>query len=203
MRGWVWNNSLWLVGVGLMLASSGIDGAYMARWTTWPILGYVLNTTADVCSEVLMYWYGRFQQDRSDRKRRLSAALLAAEAVAVGYSWLFSWRQLRVMLQPAEPTDWQWVAPLAAGFIPLLLAFIGYAQSLLAGRIAAEPIGQRIGLAESRIELTQQPLELIPEPPEPATKPRFCVTCGKTFSTQGAVNAHQRMHRTNGNGREH
>ena len=29
---WLQANSLWLVSLGLMVASSGIDGAYMARW---------------------------------------------------------------------------------------------------------------------------------------------------------------------------
>jgi hypothetical protein len=30
MKRWINDNALWLVGLGLMLASSGIDGAYMA-----------------------------------------------------------------------------------------------------------------------------------------------------------------------------
>jgi hypothetical protein len=134
---WFRDHSLWLVSLGLMLASSGIDGAYMAKWMPegfgW--LGLVLNTMSDISGMVLVYWYGRLQQDRSSRKRRLSTVLLAAEVVAVLYSWFFSWRQLRAVLPQFESQDWPWVAAAAAGFIPLLLAFIGYAQSLLAGRV--------------------------------------------------------------------
>ena len=68
MRIWraIRRNSLWIMSIGLMAASSGIDGAYMAAWmpagAAW--LGYVLNTTSDVASEVLMYWFGRLQQER-------------------------------------------------------------------------------------------------------------------------------------------
>ena len=134
---WFRDNSLWIVSLGLMLASSGIDGAYMATWMPagfgW--LGLVLNTTSDISSMVLIYWFGRLRQDRSSRKRRLSTVLLGAEAVAVLYSWLFSWRQLRLTLPTVEAEDWQWVSAIAAGFIPLLLAFIGYAEALLAGRV--------------------------------------------------------------------
>lgn len=131
------DSSLWLVGLGLMLASSGIDGAYMSTWMPpgfgW--LGLVLNTTSDISGMVLVYWYARLQQDRSSRKRRLSNVLLAAEAVTVLYSWLFSWRQLRLVLPNVEQVGWQWVSAVSAGFIPLLLAFVGYAQALLAGRV--------------------------------------------------------------------
>lgn len=142
MIAWLLDNSLWLVGLGLMLASSGIDGAYMTLWmppgATW--LGYVLNTVSDVAGMVLMYWYGRLLQTRQNesggkRKLKLSRVLLGAEVVAVAYSWLFSWRQLLIVLPSVEGEATRWVAPLAAGFIPLLLASAGYAQSLLAGRI--------------------------------------------------------------------
>jgi hypothetical protein len=134
---WFRDNSLWIVSLGLMLASSGIDGAYMAKWMPpgfgW--LGLVLNTMSDVSGMVIIYWFGRLQQDRSSRKRRLSSVLLAAEAITVLYSWLFSWRQLRLVLPATERVGWQWVSAVAAGFIPLLLAFIGYAEALLAGRV--------------------------------------------------------------------
>jgi len=128
-----------------MLASSGIDGAYMAKWmpptASW--LGYVLNTVSDVASMVLMYQYGRILQTRRNesggkRKLELSWALGIAEVLAVLYSWFFSWRQLLIVLPQVEAQATRWVAPLAAGFIPLLLASAGYAQSLLAGRIEKE-----------------------------------------------------------------
>ena len=134
---WFRDNSLWIVGLGLMLASSGLDGVYMSKWMPpgYGWLGLVLNTTSDISGMVIIYWYGRLRQDRSSRKRRLSNVLLAAEAVTVLYSWAFSWRQLRAVLRQYEPQDWQWVSAVAAGFIPLLLAFVGYAQALLAGRL--------------------------------------------------------------------
>ena len=138
---WIRNQSLWLVGLGLMLASSGIDGEYMAKWmpgdALW--LGYVLNTVSDICGMVLTYWWGRLRQFPSNSKRyKLAMVLLPAEIVTVAYSWFFSWRQLRLILPRVEGLDAPWVAPIAAGFIPLLLAFVGYAQSLLAGRLDTE-----------------------------------------------------------------
>jgi len=133
---WVLVNGLWFVGFGLMLASSGIDGAYMARWMPvgWEWLGYVLNSTADVSVMVLTYFFGRLQQDRAKAKRKLSVIVLGGEAVGVFFSWFFSWRQLLIVLPAVEPVDYLRIAPIAAAFIPLLLAFIGYAESLLAGR---------------------------------------------------------------------
>jgi hypothetical protein len=116
----------------------------MARWmrgAAW--LGYVLNTVSDIAGMVLTYWYGRLQQDRSTRKRSLARLLLVAEGVAVLYSWFFSWRQLLIVLPAVEGDNTRWVAPIAAGFIPLLLAFIGYAQALLAGRIEAQQVTQQ------------------------------------------------------------
>lgn len=137
LRDDILNASLWLVSLGLMLASSGLDGAYMSKWMPggWAWLGLVLNTMSDIAGMVIMYWFGRLQQS-GRTKRRLSYALLLSEGVAIGYSWFFSWRQLRMVLPPLEPRDWEWVSAVAAGYIPLLLAFIGYAQSLLAGRVA-------------------------------------------------------------------
>ena len=98
---WMLENSLWLVALGLMLASSGIDGAYMSRLMTpglWP-LGYILNTMSDVSTMVVMYWFGRLRQSPKGTKRyRLAAWLLLSEVVSVGYSWFFSWRQLLLIL---------------------------------------------------------------------------------------------------------
>jgi len=182
IRHWARENSLWIVSAGLMLASSGLDGVYMGQWmpTGWMWLGLALNTMSDVGNMVLMYWYGRLRQSPVRSKRfRLALALLPAEVVAVGYSWFFSWRQLRAVLPAVEPTEWRWVAPIAAGFIPLLLAFVGYAQSLLAGKLDAEPIASK---------------EIIPEPlPQPA-EPFTCGDCARSFATQQALNAHSRVH---------
>jgi hypothetical protein len=138
---WTLKNSLWLVGIGLMLASSGIDGAYMARWMTAlpgigsaALLGYVLNTTSDVASMVLSYTFTRLRHDNAKRTKRarMAWALLVAEFIAVVYSWFFGWRQLLTVLPAVEGDNAQWVAPIAAGFIPVLLAAIGWAQALIA-----------------------------------------------------------------------
>lgn len=134
---WLQRNSLWLIGFGLMLASSGIDGAYMARWmaTPWAWSGYALNTISDVAGEVLMYQFGRLQQEpKNTKKHRLSWWILLAEVIAIIYSWFFSWRQLRIILPAIEGDAAEWVALTSAAFVPILLAAIGYTQALLAGR---------------------------------------------------------------------
>jgi hypothetical protein len=123
--------------IGLMAASSGIDGAYMAAWMPdgagW--LGYVLNTTSDVASEVLMFWFGRLQQERKGSKKwRLSRWILAAESVIVTFSWFFGWRQLRLVMPRIEGNAAHWVAPVSAAFVPVLLVSTGYAQALREGR---------------------------------------------------------------------
>lgn len=142
MTNWLLRNSLWLAALGLCLSSSGIDGQYMAAWMPsgmgW--LGYVLNTVSDLTGMVIMHQYSRLQQTRRNeaggkRRLQLSRVLLGAEVITVGYSWFLSWRQLRIVLPAVEPVAWPWVAPAAAGFVPLLLAFVGYTQGLLAGRI--------------------------------------------------------------------
>jgi len=142
---WLAHNSLWLIGLGLCLASSGIDGAYMTRWMPegWQWLGFVLNTTADVSGMVLTYFYGRLQQSTSAQRRKLSNFLLLAEVITVLYAWFFGWRQLLTVLPAVEPLAYRWVAPVAAGFIPSLLAAIGYAESLLAGKFD-EPVAQPV-----------------------------------------------------------
>lgn len=183
---WAKENSLWIVSGGLMLASSGLDGMYMSAWMPdgWAWLGLALNTMSDVAGMVLMYWYGRLRQSpRGSKRYKLASALLPAELVAVAYSWLFGWRQLRAVLRAVEPEHWRWVAPLAAGFIPLLLAFIGYAQALLAGKLDV-------------ISLEQKPKQERADP-----KPYHCEKCPLSFATQNGLNGHQRIH-SRDNGKE-
>jgi hypothetical protein len=204
MNLWTWflSASLWIVMIGLMLASSGLDGKYIASWMSpgaqW--LGYVLNTVSDVASVFVMYWYGRLQQSRSSTKRRLSSHLLAFEKISIAYSWLLSWRQLRMRLYEVEVAtlsarlsgselatviEVELAAFLFAGLVPLSLVGVGYAQSLLAGRMEDEPAKA----SKERIE----------SKPEPAVVGLICETCGYTATTQQALNAHQRAHkRTNG-----
>jgi len=80
-------SSLWLASVGLLLSSSGIDGAYLAKLMPpgWGVLGLVLNTVSDIASEVMMYWYGRLQMDASSTKCP-SLCLLAMRGFLAGVS---------------------------------------------------------------------------------------------------------------------
>lgn len=135
--------SLWIVSMGLMLASAGIDGAYLEKLMPfgWGILGQVLNTMSDIASEIIMYWFGRLQMDASAAKRKRAKWLLLAEFVLVGFSWLFGWRQLLPILAQLEGKDAVWLAPIMAAFTPAALIAIGYVQALLAGRIEKSESG--------------------------------------------------------------
>lgn len=185
---WLLNNSLWLAALGLMLASSGIDGAYMSYMMEDPLwsLGYVMNTMSDVSGLIIMYAFGRLQQESKNTKKwKLSRVLLGAELVAVAYSWFFSWRQLLRALQPIEQAATCWVAPIAAGFIPLLLAFIGWAQALRAGKFGEQ--------GSKQDEQVEQPLEQEEQPPV-----LTCKYCGATedkagnpWSNARALRAHE------------
>lgn len=161
-------NALWLVGLGLMLASSGIDGAYMARLMSWPALGYVLNTTADVAGMTLTYYYGRLLRDnaRTTNKHKQARYLIVSEVVAVGYSWFFSWRQLRIVIQTIEPVDYEWISLVSAAFIPLLLAFIGWAQSLIVTPPDAtdKPVDIKTVTSGQKVAASGQPVETIVPP---------------------------------------
>jgi hypothetical protein len=175
IKAWLHENALWLVGLGLMLASSGIDGAYMARLMSWPALGYVLNTTADVAGMTLTYYYGRLLRDnaRTSNKHKRARYLIISEVVAVGYSWFFSWRQLRLVIQPIEPVDYEWIAAVSAAFIPLLLAFIGWAQSLIVTPPDADgkPVDTKAAASGAKVETTGQPVAAIITPAVTNGKP--------------------------------
>jgi len=184
MKRWIGNNVLWLAALGLMLASSGIDGTYMVSMMQRPLwwLGYVMNTMSDLGGLAIMYAFGRLQQEpKRSKKWKLSWMLLGAEVVAIGYSWFFSWRQLLRALLPTEQGDTVWVAPIAAGFIPLLLAFIGWAQALQAGKLEEE-------LATSQ-----------PKPATSQPKQFPCQHCSYVAKSQAGLNAHQRKHREESN----
>jgi hypothetical protein len=189
---WIGRNSTWLVGAGLMLASSGLDGVYMALWMPggfgW--LGLVLNTVADIADMKLGYEYAKLQRQRNEAKRQLAVLLLFGELVAIAYSWFFSWRQLRRVMPLVEPDAWRWVAPIAAGFIPLLLAFLGAAQALSE-------------TSTTLLTSDEKPAESKPEPkPEPLAEPEpafVCDLCGYVAKSQLALNGHKRAH-SNGNG---
>ena len=127
-------NSLWVISVGVMLASSGIDGAYLARlMPAW--LGYVLNTTTDIASEVLMYWFGRLRlEPKNSKKHKFALGILPGVAILAGYAWLFGWRQLLIVLAEFEGAAAPWLAFVAAGFTPLTLIALGFTQAIISGR---------------------------------------------------------------------
>lgn len=189
LKRWFSNSDLALVTIGLMLASSGLDGVYMALWMpeSVPWLGYVLNTMADIAALVLSKRFARLQRQRDPLKRRLSFVILAADIVAIGYSWLFGGRQLIRVMPIFEPTAWPWLATVSAGFIPLMLGFIGYAQ----------------GLSDIRIEQSEdKPAESTAASLSEPTARYVCETCGHSVNSQNALNAHQRAHKSKDNGKE-
>jgi len=151
-------NALWLASIGIMLASSGIDGTYMAAWMPKgaEVLGYILNTVADISGMALTFYYGVLIREsaRGSKRHKLARVLLGGELVSVFYQWFFSWRQLLRVLPAVEPVAFGWVAPVAALFNPLLLAFIGLAQSLL-----YEPESDT-QLAPAETKLAPQPAKL-------------------------------------------
>jgi len=165
----LWNGflriSLWLASIGLMIASSGVDGAYLAKLMPlgfgW--LGLVLNTVSDVSSEIMMYWYGRLQMDASSAKRKGARWLLAVNGLLVGYAWLFSWRQLLPIVRQIEQGAAEWLAPLMAAFIPVALVGIGFAQALLAGRIETVKEAPKVAKSDTDVPNTapiEQPTEI-------------------------------------------
>lgn len=198
----IMQSSLWLVSIGLMLASSGIDGAYLSRLMPAGLhwLGYVLNTMSDVGSEILMYWFGRLRLFPKNSKRyRMAVILLPAELLTIAYSWFFSWRQLLLIMPAVEPQAAHWVAPIAAGFIPLLLSAIGYAQALLAGRIESEA-GQSKAAQEPARDAQEQPQAMREVAQSVALsehgnghKPLTCDWCGREFASRQGVSAHLRF----------
>jgi len=191
---WILTNSLWLVSAGLMLSSSGIDGAYMAKIVPWPIVGYVLNTVSDIGSEVLMYWFGRLRQYPKNTKRyKMAAGVLFAESILTGYAWLFGWRQLLPIITALEDAQTAaWLAPVLAAFTPISLVAIGYTQALLAGRIEKEQ-------GDSTAEQEQPQVEQVEAQSESKSakgnghSAHQCPWCERGFASQQAVSAHLRF----------
>lgn len=140
IRTFLEDNALMLAGMLLMLASAGVDGKFLSMWMSpglaW--LGYVLNLVSDSSGYVLSNAYGRLQNSEDANKRKLSRFLLVGEVVNIFYSWLFSFLVLRERfiafhVNPITnnlSTEIEVLAFISAGFVPLLLVFLGYAESL-------------------------------------------------------------------------
>lgn len=140
LRAFLQDNALMVSGMLLMLASAGIDGKFLSMWMSegmaW--LGYVLNLVADATSYVISNAYGRLQDEEDDSKRKLSRLLLVGEFVGIAYSWLFGYLVLRerfvvIFTRPifgALTTEREVLAFVSAGFVPLMLTLLGYADSL-------------------------------------------------------------------------
>jgi hypothetical protein len=155
--------SLWIASAGLMVASSGLDGAYLSKLMPerWAVLGLVLNFVADVTSEIGMYWYGRLRMDKSSLKKKGAIGILVGQGILVFYAWLFGWRQLVPIVARVDPTA-LWMAPAGAAFIPLALIVVGYTQALLAGRIETVKNTQN---TTTEIEKEEEPQPIAqPEP---------------------------------------
>ena len=190
----LWGASLWFVGFGLMLASSGIDGAYMAKLMPWPWLGYVLNTVSDIGSEVLMYWFGRLRQYPKNTKRyKMAWGLLVAEIILTAFAWLFGWRQLPPIVTSIEGAQaGAWLAPVFAAFTPVSLVAVGYAQALLAGRIESDA-GQSKA-AQEQPQAVQGVAQSVAQSAQgDGHKPLACDWCGREFASRQAVSAHLRF----------
>lgn len=178
-------NSLWIASIGIMLASSGIDGAYLAKIMRPYWLGYVLNTVSDVASEILMYWYGRLTMDRSSTKRGRARWLLVVEVILAAFAWLFGWRQLLPIVAAQEGAQAaRWLAPVMAAFTPVALIGIGYAQALLAGRIEKEKE------ARDETQPTTQPAQAAAH--KGNGRAHICPHCEKSFAKPQGVSAHLR-----------
>jgi len=194
-------SSLWWVSIGLMLASSGIDGAYMAKLMPTPLLGYVLNTTSDIGSEILMFWFGRLRQSPKNTKRyKMSGILLIAEAILTGFAWLFGWRQLLPIITTLEDAQTaRWLAPVLAAFTPVSLVAVGYAQALLAGKIEKMHSDSTTTHtdAQAKQEQKQESQAATHDAKESAGsnghKKHTCPHCEREFGSKQAVSAHLRF----------
>lgn len=141
LREFVNENILMLSGMLLMLASAGVDGLFLSMWMTkgfgW--MGYVLNFVSDCSSYIMSNAYGDLQGNPDPEKRQRSKALLYGEFVNIVYSWMFSYLVLRerfvfIMARPIfakyATLETELLAFVSAGFVPLSLVFLGYADSL-------------------------------------------------------------------------
>jgi hypothetical protein len=210
---WIKKHPSIAIGAGLMLASSGLDGAYMtllmpqhvliARWTvSFAWLGLVLNFAADGTDLYLSYRIGRLMNTRDTVKQWGAVILLALGLlVAAGYSWYFSYLQLRRVLpafEVGEVGDVDRTARIIAGFIPALIVILGLEDGL--SHFSSKRF---LETGEEQPAIS----ELKPDKSEP--EPLRCPICGATsgisgkpFLTKEAVSGHMSAHKHSDNGHE-
>jgi len=198
---WLQRNSLVLAGMGLCLFSSGIDGAFMAKLMPvgWGFLGLGLNAVADVVSFLLTHWFGVFQQDgKRTKRRRLSWFLLPAEGVACFYSWYISYWQLMLVLPGVLPMldagGTHKVALVIGGFVPLHLAFLGWAHAIQVGKLEVAHVESTARTAITQVAEPMQIAEIVAAPSEHSGNGNryTCSYCSKEFGSKQAVGAHLR-----------
>jgi hypothetical protein len=192
---WCRSHTSIIIGAGLMLASSGLDGRYMSLWMPdAPALGFILNTAADATGLYLGQQLARFMRSSDGIKRVVGLIVLAlGQAVAVWYSWYFGYLQLRRVMPAFEPVEFDEIARTAAWFIPITLAVLGFSDGLGA-------------FSSKRFGLTQE-TEPVPEPVQAEPVPLACPDCGAThgksglpFLTVDAVSGHRGHCPNKGNG---
>jgi hypothetical protein len=193
LHSWIKKSASTLIGVGLMLASSGLDGVYMSMWmpSGWAWLGFVLNTMADISDLYLGHRAGRLIRSKDPIRRWGALAVFAGQLIAIIYSWFFGFRQLLRVFEVLEPTNTRALAFWAAGSIPLLLAVLGIEGGLSSVNSKA--------FAE---EVVSDPV--VSDPPVIAC-PICNATAGKSgipFRSQAALSGHMSAHKANGNGRK-
>jgi len=188
---WIGRHSSELIGAGLMLSSSGLDGVYMMLWmpSGFGWLGLVLNTMSDVADLYLGRRVGSLIRSKDEVRRWGAFAVFVGQLIAVLYSWFYGWRRLLTVLPAVEPEHYRWIAPVAAGFIPLLLAVLGIESGLSS-------------FSSTRFFDESEPQTVTTEP-----DPLHCPICGATTNqrgdpllTQAQLSGHMNAHTGNGNG---
>ena len=106
---------------------------------------YLLNSTVDLASEVIMHEYESLRRNNSRKSKQYRHAqwLLVPEAALVFFSWFLSWRQLLLVMPLVEGHATGWVAPIVALFVPVALAATGYAQALVVAKEDADGAGEK------------------------------------------------------------
>lgn len=202
--GWLELNRVRMINLVLMTASGGIDGVYLGKMMESRdgrgilFLGLLLNFAADYANQELSMWFGRFLQGTKVQKR-LSWLLVPFILLTIGYSWLFSWRQLRpqVYLVEISPVAAKIGASVLAQVIEvelLAFAFAGFVPILITGLSLVD------GIRAGRFRLNQTTTPAYTAKSESGSVPSSfqCGHCERTFSTQQAVNGHQSAHSGNG-----